>query len=315
MTKEEILDYVLETPSNTNPAILLGMLKQLSNEQFVIFVPNVSPDGVLSWSNEFNLPNPPSVNIKGNVGLTGASGLCGREIEFRKTASHVEYRYSQNIKARGLYGSVGTYIPTALDDSLKEISIYQVSNKVKYAKIKTVTIYGGNELGEEILNINYGEPTPQDTNLDFLGGFSPKAEPIQVLNRKVNFIGNLLPAKVKEAAIPEFGNPKIKKITRIIIQIVLWDENKSQIGDLVDIELLIDETIKNQWIQLFDLSQITAIKTTADDAMALATTNEEDIRVNEQDMELIKANYTELFNNYTKLSKQVAEIQQQLLPK
>jgi len=41
------------------------------SENVNVFVPSVSAEGVLSWSNKAGLPNPPSVNIKGKDGADG----------------------------------------------------------------------------------------------------------------------------------------------------------------------------------------------------------------------------------------------------
>lgn len=41
------------------------------------FTPSVSPEGVISWSNNGNLPNPDPVNIKGPQGLQGNTGPQG----------------------------------------------------------------------------------------------------------------------------------------------------------------------------------------------------------------------------------------------
>ena len=40
----------------------------------VVFVPNVSEDGLLSWTNNGNLLNPEPVNIRGKEGKSGADG-------------------------------------------------------------------------------------------------------------------------------------------------------------------------------------------------------------------------------------------------
>ena len=39
----------------------------------VVFIPDVSEDGILSWTNNGNLPNPEPVNIKGIAGADGYS--------------------------------------------------------------------------------------------------------------------------------------------------------------------------------------------------------------------------------------------------
>lgn len=42
------------------------------------FTPNVSEDGILSWTNDRELPNPEPVNIKGKDGKDGKDGVDGR---------------------------------------------------------------------------------------------------------------------------------------------------------------------------------------------------------------------------------------------
>ena len=41
----------------------------------VVFVPNVSDSGVLSWTNNGNLSNPEPVNIKGEDGVAPVKGV------------------------------------------------------------------------------------------------------------------------------------------------------------------------------------------------------------------------------------------------
>ena len=43
----------------------------------VVYTPSISSDGVLSWTNNGDLPNPSPVNIKGPQGKTGATGAQG----------------------------------------------------------------------------------------------------------------------------------------------------------------------------------------------------------------------------------------------
>ena len=47
------------------------------SENVNVFTPSVSSDGVLSWTNKAGLPNPASVNIKGDKGDTGEQGIQG----------------------------------------------------------------------------------------------------------------------------------------------------------------------------------------------------------------------------------------------
>ena len=48
-----------------------------SGENGATFTPDVSEEGVISWTNDKGLPNPDPVNIKGPKGDTGATGLQG----------------------------------------------------------------------------------------------------------------------------------------------------------------------------------------------------------------------------------------------
>lgn len=43
-------------------------------EDGATFIPSVSTDGVISWTNDKDLPNPDPVNIKGNPGKDGEDG-------------------------------------------------------------------------------------------------------------------------------------------------------------------------------------------------------------------------------------------------
>lgn len=45
----------------------------------VTFIPSVSEDGTLSWTNDGGLENPPPVNIKGTAGKDGSDGLTVEE--------------------------------------------------------------------------------------------------------------------------------------------------------------------------------------------------------------------------------------------
>jgi hypothetical protein len=43
------------------------------------FIPSVSEDGTISWTNNGNLPNPEPVNIKGKDGVDGKNGVDGKD--------------------------------------------------------------------------------------------------------------------------------------------------------------------------------------------------------------------------------------------
>ena len=54
-----------------------GETQVISGADGATYVPDVSEDGVLSWTNDRNLPNPEPVNIKGKDGKDGKNGQDG----------------------------------------------------------------------------------------------------------------------------------------------------------------------------------------------------------------------------------------------
>lgn len=63
-----------DTSFNAN----MGDLKVIYNGQNgATFTPFVSEDGVISWTNDRELPNPTSVNIRGRDGIDGTNGIDG----------------------------------------------------------------------------------------------------------------------------------------------------------------------------------------------------------------------------------------------
>lgn len=49
-----------------------------AGEDGATFIPSVSEDGIISWTNDKNLPNPSPVNIKGEKGDNGIAGIDGK---------------------------------------------------------------------------------------------------------------------------------------------------------------------------------------------------------------------------------------------
>jgi hypothetical protein len=50
-----------------------------NGEDGATFIPSVSPDGLISWTNDKELPNPDPVNIKGAKGDKGDKGDDGKD--------------------------------------------------------------------------------------------------------------------------------------------------------------------------------------------------------------------------------------------
>lgn len=115
------------------------------SENVNVFVPSVSTEGVLSWTNKAGLTNPASVNIKGAKGDTGTAasitigsvttGAAGSNASVTNsgTASNVVLNF---MLPRGRDGKDGGI---TVDAALSDTSINPVQNKVVKAAIDTVT--------------------------------------------------------------------------------------------------------------------------------------------------------------------------------
>ena len=114
------------------------------SENVNVFVPSVSTEGVLSWTNKAGLPNPASVNIKGAKGDTGTAasitigsvttGAAGSNASVTNsgTASEVVLDF---MLPRGKDGKDGGI---TVDDVLSATSTNPVQNKVVKVAIDSV---------------------------------------------------------------------------------------------------------------------------------------------------------------------------------
>lgn len=117
------------------------------SENVNVFVPSVSAEGVLSWTNKAGLTNPTNVNIKGAKGDTGSAasikigsvttGAAGSNASVTNsgTASNVVLDF---ILPRGKDGADGGIV---VDTELSDTSTNPVQNKV--VKMNMDTLYNG----------------------------------------------------------------------------------------------------------------------------------------------------------------------------
>lgn len=111
------------------------------SENVNVFLPSVSSDGVLEWTNKAGLTNPPAVNIKGATGAaatieigtvtTGAAG-SNASVTNSGTASNAVLNF---MLPRGKDGKDGGI---TVDAALSDTSINPVQNKVVKAAIDSV---------------------------------------------------------------------------------------------------------------------------------------------------------------------------------
>lgn len=118
------------------------------SENVNVFVPSVSTEGVLSWTNKAGLTNPASVNIKGAKGDTGTAasitigsvttGAAGSNASVTNsgTASEVVLDF---MLPRGKDGKDGKDGGITVDDVLSATSTNPVQNKAVKSAIDAVT--------------------------------------------------------------------------------------------------------------------------------------------------------------------------------
>jgi hypothetical protein len=117
------------------------------SENVNVFVPSVSTEGVLSWTNKAGLANPASVNIKGARGATGAAasikigrvttGEAGSNASVTNsgTASNVVLNFTL---PRGNDGKDGKDGGITVDAELNDTSTNPIQNKAVNTAINTV---------------------------------------------------------------------------------------------------------------------------------------------------------------------------------
>lgn len=113
------------------------------SENVNVFLPSVSSEGVLEWTNKAGLTNPPAVNIKGATGAaatieigtvsTGAAGSNASVVN-RGTANNAVFDFTL---PRGADGGV------TVDAALSNTSINPVQNKVIDKEFKSLTFPDG----------------------------------------------------------------------------------------------------------------------------------------------------------------------------
>ena len=137
------------------------------SENVNVFVPSVSMEGVLSWTNKAGLTNPKNVNIKGAKGDTGTAasitigtvktGAAGSNASVTNsgTASNVVLNFTL---PRGKDGKDGKDGGITVDDELSGTSTNPVQNKAIYSALldKVGTdIFSGFSLNGELTTINW----------------------------------------------------------------------------------------------------------------------------------------------------------------
>lgn len=106
------------------------------SESGATFTPSVSPEGVISWTNDKGLPNPDPVNIKGPAGQNGSDGAKGDKGDKGDTGStgatgNGIFTISKTSSSGGVdtytitmtNGSTSTFTVTNYHETIQEVTM------------------------------------------------------------------------------------------------------------------------------------------------------------------------------------------------
>lgn len=195
-----------------------------------------------------NIPSPVS-------GKTGISGIDGRNVEIRKGSQNIEYRYNPRIDVKAYFNSAGTQVVVNKNDIISGLYVYGYPKTVKFAKIKTVTLFGADENNVDVANINCSS----SYTFEFLGMFNPYNEATDITSNQV-ISGEMNISLVITEALKKFADANIKNV-KMLKKIRLWlqflDVNKEKIGDDVFVDFSINPNDNiNEWKNIVSLDEI-----------------------------------------------------------
>lgn len=262
LTKETdptVPDWAKESKKPTYTADEVGALSKttttLPNPKKIKFTGAVTDEYDGSAEKTINIP-------AADAGKTGITGIDGREIELRKGAQNIEYRYSTNIVAKAQFNSVGTQIPVTENDVITRLDLYGYPIRCKFVKIKTVTLFGADEDGRDVANINCSAKN----DYPFLGMFNPYNEPTDI-SGDASINGTMNISTAKQEALKTFGSSGIatvKLLKRIRLWVYFLDQEKHEVGKEIFVDFDVDfkkSRSSNDWKPVVPLQDITGTVT------------------------------------------------------
>lgn len=171
--------------------------------------------------------------LKGEIqiqGKTGSAGVDGRQIELRKTQTHIEWKYMNELSPLADFTSTKTVVPVFHDDMIDTLRLTGIPKGTKYAQIKTVTISGVNASGEPVANINPSVTAPSGTKFEYLSGFDPTNGVIDITNNQ-EISGDMLINEVINNSVSQFPSGlNVVGIDKIMLWVYALDSNKSELA-------------------------------------------------------------------------------------
>lgn len=167
---------------------------------------------------------------KGDRGVAGLPGTNGDTIELRKSATAIEWRYSKEKTSVADFNTEKTVMAVDGDNIISKMELANVPSNIQHVQIKTVTVYGADDKGNELLNANPSIDTaPPGMKFECFGGFDPTLGKINI-NGKSEIEGNAIIQEIIEAQLPTLKsiNSNVTNISRIRFWVYLIDSNGSE---------------------------------------------------------------------------------------
>lgn len=205
---------------------------------------------------------------QGAKGSIGYPGLNGSEIELRKGINAIEWRYSKERSSVADFNVDKTVMTANGDNILSKIELANIPSDIQYVQIKTVTVYGADAKGNELLNANPSIVTaPAGMKFEYFGGFDPTLGKIDVRENS-EIVGNALIQDIVDAQLPSLKsiNSDVTKISRIRFWVHLIDsEGKDTKFTFVECYINSHDTTtntkstktkENEWQELVSYSEL-----------------------------------------------------------
>lgn len=161
VTPKAVYDYVgaLASLNTTDKSSIVNAINELVNsagtpgEDGATFMPDVSEEGVISWTNDKGLPNPDPVNIKGPQGDTGAPGASGTNgvdgLDYLGYSGDVTYTSTTPSVGQTFTTLLSNYTRTPVVDDVHYLYLQQ--GQTTYLATCKVTNVSGNNVTVSIL--------------------------------------------------------------------------------------------------------------------------------------------------------------------
>lgn len=247
-------------------------------------------------------------DIQLTPGPQGAAGHDGNSVELRKSESSIEWRQTTNKVLTADFNQKYSIMTVNEDDNISRIVLSDLPKEVKYAQIKTITVYGADDNGRDIVNSNPSINTaPPGVTFPEFGGFDPVTSGPVNVSFNSDIVGNASIKKIIETYVESLSeyHPEITRINKIDFWVYFLDAEKKEIKFTevicrIKYNTAAVKTI-NEWNELVDISELAGKS-----AYELAVEDGFEGTLTEW-LESLKANYD---NEIAELNKKIAKLEE-----